>query len=138
MSFKSCVILCKKYFIVPVTSLLTICLVSYISYTFLFRFAPQISSPTSFLMVVGFIPWPVLIFAVLFQIILGDPGHVTQKMVHEIYAQNNIDPKEIGRSYLIADVLQILTENYLKQQGIIEEANIDATMNEENEAQPLN
>jgi hypothetical protein len=77
--------LCKKYCLVPFTSLLTIGLVSYISHTYLWLYAPFLESNVQGIF---FVPFPILIFGALAQILCGDPGRVTKQMVRKLYQQN--------------------------------------------------
>ena len=76
---KSCSVACKKYIIVPITSLLTIGLVLYISKSYLFMYIPLVeNSFLAFIQAAIFSVFPVLILVALFQILLGDPGRVTK------------------------------------------------------------
>ena len=59
-----------------------------------------------------------MIYWVLAQIVLSDPGYITKKMVLEIYSKNDINPSEIGLRITLKDVLNTLTTNYLKSQNI--------------------
>lgn len=56
-----------------------------------------------------------VILIALFQILLGDPGHITKKMIFKIYKDNNIDVNDIGTKYKIEEVYEMLSENYLKE-----------------------
>jgi hypothetical protein len=57
-------------------------------------------------------------------------------MVHKLYQQNSIEPEEIGSKYTMMDVLEIMTENYLVQQGIMEKTTGYEDL--EGDRQPLN
>ena len=57
-------------------------------------------------------------------------------MVQNLYQQNKIEPEEIGSKYTMMDVLEIMTENYLVQQGIMEKTAGYEDL--EGERQPLN
>jgi hypothetical protein len=58
-------------------------------------------------------------------------------MVQKLYQQNKIEPEEIGSKYTMMDVLEIMTENYLVQQGIMEKTAGYEDL-EDGERQPLN
>jgi hypothetical protein len=57
-------------------------------------------------------------------------------MARKLYQQNSIEPEEIGTKYTMMDVLEIMTENYLVQQGIMEKTTGYEDL--EGERQPLN
>ena len=86
VDYKSCMRAFKKYIIIPITSLVTMGLVLYISKSYLFNYIPLVENKTlAIFQAVVFSFFPVVILIALFQILLGDPGHITKKMVFKIY-----------------------------------------------------
>ena len=79
----------KRYFVVPITSLLTVCLVGYISWTYFMDFLPLYakysSQPGAIILGLLFGIFPIMIYWVLFKIVISDPGFVTEKIVNHIY-----------------------------------------------------
>lgn len=112
--------------LIPSTALLTVGVVSYITYAYLLFYIPTIkregytTSGNIFLLV--FIVFPVLIFWVLAQMVFGDAGVVTKKLISKIYADNNIDESMINQDPRLTmnQVLEILTENYFIRQGLLQ------------------
>jgi len=80
----------KRYFIVPVTSMLSIGLTGFISWTYWTTFLPALMELEKSLLAVflfcTFSIFPVLIYWVLIQIVCGDPGVITQKVHDKILA----------------------------------------------------
>ena len=79
MSFRSCFVCFKKYFLVPFTSLLAIGLTAYISYAYLFVYIPVIlrDDGSGYIFALFFLPFPILIYWSEFVILTGDPGRIT-------------------------------------------------------------
>ena len=92
--FMGCATLFKR-FVMPLTSLMTVGVVSYISYAYLYSFIPVLSErhkldnqydkehsgiDTSIILWIFFVPYPVLIFWALIAIVCGDPGFTTYEM----------------------------------------------------------
>mgnify|MGYP006893304662 CR=1 FL=1 len=79
----------KKYVLVPITSMLTILVVGYISNVYLTVYLPSLmelgSEAKAYIFGAIFIIYPVLIYSVLAQILFGDAGFVTKELVEKIY-----------------------------------------------------
>ena len=69
-----------KRCLVPITSMLTIGVVSYISWVYLTIYCPRMDPDDGLVLGCFFVIWPTLIFIALFRIICGDPGHVTKEL----------------------------------------------------------
>jgi hypothetical protein len=117
-----CTIL-KRYFIVPITSLLTLGLTGFISYCYWISFIPALfkdeMGALAIFLLLTFSIFPILIYWVLFQIVCGDPGIVTKKVHDKILRDNNIDPSRIGIDITMKDVLETLTINTLIKNNLI-------------------
>lgn len=64
----------------PITALLTVGVVSYISYVYIMIYVPRMEPDDGFVLGAIFLVFPILIFITLFRIICGDPGHVTEEV----------------------------------------------------------
>lgn len=108
----------KKTVCIPSTSLFTLVFVGYIAFIYLTIYVPTLREQgydiSATVLMAVFICFPTLIFWVLIRLVLGDPGRVTKEMASKIYKDNNIDESKIGTELTMPQVLEILTENYLK------------------------
>ena len=80
--------------IIPITSLLTVGVVYYITMIYYTVYIPSLNelgetSDANFHSIV-FAFFPVLIYWVLIQIICSDPGHVTPKLIDKILNKNGL------------------------------------------------
>lgn len=66
-----------------------------------------------------FFPFPVLIFWVLAVIVCTDPGFTTQTMQSALLKKYGFVEELIDREYKWLDILAIMTEHYLIDQGIM-------------------
>jgi len=115
--------------LIPVSSLLTVGAVSYISYTYILVYAPALhiksviegSVDMSQFLEYIFLLFPIYITWALLALVAGDPGHITPELVSKIYKENDIQASDIGSTLTMKDVIEILTVNYLKRQNIISE-----------------
>ena len=69
-----------KRCLVPITSSLTVGVVSYISWVYLYIYCPFLDPDDGFVLGTVFVIFPTLIFIALLRIICGDPGHVTKEV----------------------------------------------------------
>ena len=69
-----------KRCLVPITSTLTVGVVSYISWVYLCIYCPFLDPDDGLVLGIVFVFFPTLIFITLFRIICGDPGHVTKEL----------------------------------------------------------
>ena len=88
--------------LMPLTSLLTVAVVGYISYVYLFTYIRLLRiyvlsdtlGYTSFgvtLRAAFFLFWPTMIFWTLAAIVFGDAGVIDRKFIEKLYAENNIE-----------------------------------------------
>lgn len=88
--------------LMPLTSLLTVGVVGYISYVYLLTYIPLLylyvehglhgySNITVTLRAIFFIIWPVMIFWTLGAIVCGDAGVIDKKFIEKLYSENNIE-----------------------------------------------
>jgi hypothetical protein len=141
---------CKNC-LLPLTSLLTVAVVSYISFVYITVFLPMVSQDAnqraipnlSWAIGAIFVMFPSYIFTALFFIVFSDPGYMTKKLQSDILKKNGIEEDDLGRTITMREALCLLTQNYLSSQGIdfgdiesrttqsINDTNITATLHDQ-------
>lgn len=118
----------KRYIIVPITSLLTLGLTSFISYHYFWTFLPHLTKDGhtvgAIILGVLFAFFPIMIYTASFSIVCGDPGIVTKKMIDEIYSYYEVDKSQIGTNYTQRDALHLLTLKMLMKNGMVSEEEV--------------
>lgn len=110
--------------LMPLTSLLTISVVTYLTYVYLWAYIPllhllakiRVLGYWDFFItarIIVYLFFPLMIFWTLAAIVFGNPGVIDKAFVSKLYRENGVEEERIGEEYTMKEVIEMLTENYL-------------------------
>ena len=113
----------KRYFIVPITSMLTFGLTGYISWIYWTVFLPAMFANGDTFLAVFFLctfSWfPIFIYWAVIMIVCKGPGVVTKDLEEKMLRDNNIDIDSIGTTITKKDAIEMMTLNSLIKSGLV-------------------